>query len=1026
MLKIKKILLLIIVVGLVFVLLGAALLWFVFPSNEWIRGAIESKIAQETNTQVTIGDISVGFSFPGPVMLKVSDVRAFGSNGAETLVARKIELTPSLINMLKGMVSVSSIHIEGVRTKVILRPDGSHEYPFVPVPVSSAALKTIDAPNGQGVVPPSQEPKSEAIPSETKDTGLRWSIDKVRADDVLVELIDMRTEHAGVRNASLSFTHIDLTRANENNSFEIDVTGKANSGTNNAVIRFAGGGPVKLNSSLSAIETANLRIVSDRADLAVIAPLVSGFREALEPLALSDATAKVGLSASSGASVVMTGLLSHIDHGSNPLKINTRVDFSPDLTDLINLETTIEGSKTPLAMIAPLMDHPALNKGNFSGSVSFRNNYRGEWSARAGIRLQDLDLEPQTGFKLTNPSVDISLQGTQEKMEILEFNLEDKAGLLKVAGTVAKPWDQGRTLDLRLDCLLKSASDNSSVLSMTPQVVVKGPLRLTGSIKGSQARTSLDFQADITQGSVEAFKKVSKKPDRKGILWFKGFASSSAGKTGFAPAIEGQCGIELVGVTVSSGKANPVLTDLNIEGASRIEYGSQGLELRKIDLDFRQKQARNHVAKLQGDAAGLTRGSLKMSATLYANVDPLMLSLTGIDEHKNFRISGHTIISARMNQTTNSYSYSVEAPLKNLDISYDGVFRKKTGMEGLINASGTYSKSVTKLGSGSLSLPGLSVNVSGAWSGTKNHASEMYLKLRELDFRKAAPLFPDLAGQIVSGKCRGEVTLKLDGSDLTPKGLVQFDSVLFKPDNSMITFESMAGSAKINGANLNDIRMDGKLGGFIEAPVKLSAQLQDVSNGADGLKGQVAAHIGKGVIRLQRFKGNVSKPQAILGTLVNSLLNNPDIGSPEFSQISGDFTINAGFASTDNLRQVGGDLKSAMIGSMDLRSRNLDAFLGIKALINPPEQIGKIPAVKELVKKHEGLLKITGLDKELKRFGIDTEDQKPAETQRTTTSKTPVNIIFRVTGKAGEPNVSPVLENSLGENVASKLRALTN
>jgi hypothetical protein len=72
------------------------------------------------------------------------------------------------------------------------------------------------------------------------------------------------------------------------------------------------------------------------------------------------------------------------------------------------------------------------------------------------------------------------------------------------------------------------------------------------------------------------------------------------------------------------------------------------------------------------------------------------------------------------------------------------------------------------------------------------------------------------------------------------------------------------------------------------------------------------------------------------------------------------------------------------------------------------------------------LLAATGLDKELKRIGIDVSDTKEAKSGGSDAVKTPVTMILKLKGPASSPHVAPVLENTIEKGTLSKLKSLMN
>jgi hypothetical protein len=118
---------------------------------------------------------------------------------------------------------------------------------------------------------------------------------------------------------------------------------------------------------------------------------------------------------------------------------------------------------------------------------------------------------------------------------------------------------------------------------------------------------------------------------------------------------------------------------------------------------------------------------------------------------------------------------------------------------------------------------------------------------------------------------------------------------------------------------------------------------------------------------------------------------------------------------------------SGAIGSYNLTSNNLDILFLFRTETNIGQAIGKIPGVQDVLKRHGDLLKITGLDKELKKLGIDNTpppEDKPQEENKQ--KKTPLIWIFQIKGPSTAPEISPVLESTLGKPVLTKLKDLAD
>ncbi len=96
----------------------------------------------------------------------------------------------------------------------------------------------------------------------------------------------------------------------------------------------------------------------------------------------------------------------------------------------------------------------------------------------------------------------------------------------------------------------------------------------------------------------------------------------------------------------------------------------------------------------------------------------------------------------------------------------------------------------------------------------------------------------------------------------------------------------------------------------------------------------------------------------------------------ELQSMTADLQVVDGVVKTENLKLISPELSMGAIAKANLRSQQIDVLSYIKASTTPLSSIGSIPMVKDIIKKNEGFLKATGLDRELRKWGIDTSKEK--------------------------------------------------
>ncbi|MGD9817208.1 MAG: AsmA-like C-terminal region-containing protein [Desulfomonilaceae bacterium] len=1023
----KKIIAFVLAGGALVSIVGLVALWLLLPSNEWIKNNIETKISEATNTQVKFDDISFGLDFPGPIKVVAKNLKVSGASGRENLLIETIEMKPSIMSIIQGRIAISSINLQGVRNRITILSDGSVDYPFVPVPVTMETTKTLEPQQQAQKTHEETQPPSKTTESAQTPSGFSLSIESVRARDVTVEFADLRGSPKQDTTIVFELSNVDLKQSGSPQAFSVDISGKGHVKNKQTALKFSGSGPVKLNKSLDGIETLNFRLNLDHADMAVLTTLKPDLAEFVDKLSLSKSVLNLEYKPTQGPIVSFDGSVLHDSDRTAPLKLKAKANLSDNMAGVESLELGGEAQNTPLAILLQPLNNKAQfsPEGKFSGKFLVKLNETGQLSTVAELQTHNTNIFTDLGIPINNPAINLKVAGTSDEAQIQQLEIQDQIGSLDLAGRIVKPFEENRQLDLKADCLLKSAEKALANFSAPDSLSLKGPIRIEGWLKGALNKASFEMHADANQSAINIYKQLTKAPGKKASLWLKGNFSQSGAPQNPSLGLDAICSLDLNGATLLTSQTSQALNNMNISGKSGLLFTRKNLELKDFDIHLRREGASKPVATIRGSAGGLMTGSLKSVANINANLDTQLVTALGLDNSGTLKIEGPVSINTKVNQSGNSYSFSLESPLKGLDVSYEKLFRKKAGIDGSVSVTGVYSKNLTNLRSVLLSLPGVSLDASGTISDTKNNPSQISLKIAEMDLKKLSSLVPEIADDNLAGKCRAQITLRNEKTNWVPSGDVRLDSVNYRPDKSMVFFDGISGSIKLKGTNLDEINLDGRVKGFVEAPIKLSGQLQNV-NAVENISGNLSADMGKGVIRFQNFKGSIAKSQPIVGALGLALLNNPNIASPEFSYIKGDFRISRGVARTDNLKQVGGDLKSAIVGSIDLKNQTVNAILAAKAMVHPPDQLGKIPAVKELVKKSEGLLKIVGLDKELKKLGIDSGDSKPAENQQANSAKVPVNLIFKVAGNTDGPSVTPILENSLDANTANKLKALVN
>ena len=267
------------------------------------------------------------------------------------------------------------------------------------------------------------------------------------------------------------------------------------------------------------------------------------------------------------------------------------------------------------------------------------------------------------------------------------------------------------------------------------------------------------------------------------------------------------------------------------------------------------------------------------------------------------------------------------------------------------------------------------------------------------------------------------VHVRPDDKGITASSEIRVLSVDCRQAKSTWGLEKVQGKIEIQGTNLVADGITGRVHGAMEGPLKIRAALNQCSS-PDTMLGRVSLHIGPGRFKAEQMRNILNQAQLLIGSLLNPGTQNKGSDLMEFESLGGDFEIKSGIANTVNLRLKGEQYTAAVVGNLRLDNSALDAVAGIHTVTSAGAALGKIPGVQEFMKKHEDLLKSTGLDKELKRFGIQVPTDQEMKTDTQTPAKTPVTVFIKLSGTASSPEVIPLPESAINKENLTRLKSL--
>ncbi|MBM3300761.1 MAG: hypothetical protein FJY85_12505, partial [Deltaproteobacteria bacterium] len=446
-------------------------------------------------------------------------------------------------------------------------------------------------------------------------------------------------------------------------------------------------------------------------------------------------------------------------------------------------------------------------------------------------------------------------------------------------------------------------------------------------------------------------------------------------------------------------------------------------DLKDAALTVRRGTPEGNLIAVKADVTDLGTGAAKIQGEANAQFDQNALTLGGFDIGPEISVSGSALLTLKFKGSEAALDWSADLPLKPLEIAKADAFRKPAGVAGDLKASGHWTPEEFTLVAGKLTVPGIVVTSQGKLRDKSGKFPGMTLAAKSARLEEVSKLVPALRDQGLSGPTDITVRLKSSGDAVTADATARVIDVDFRPKNAGWSLEGMAGALEAHGAVLEIPELRGKLKSAVEGPITIKGRLENFTS-QEALTGRLAVHVGKGRINPGQLKTLISQANVLLGTLIDPQQKGDRASPLEMDVATGTFQLGSGTARTDDLTLKGPDVSVGAIGTIHLKSATLDAHMGIKTFTLIPSVVGNIPQVRRLMKEHEGLLKALGVDKELKRLGIDSSEPTPGKPEQPAITKTPMTVMLKLNGPASAPNVTPVLEAALDRTMAARLKSL--
>ncbi len=1002
------------------------------PESDFFKGVIETKLNEVTGQQVSIGSVQVRFGFPSLINVVVQDIAIKDINNRELFYSGAMRLNVGLWGLITGDPSLDNLKITSAGVKIYRDASGNIESVFSGKTGSVTGFQPQLQPEKPrestkeeplpGVNPPAPSPSRVAA-----GHNVSWPI-----RHIVIESSQITFEDSSVglgKPLRISFDNISGNISRQENVFDFQLSGTPKlPGVESSEL--ATQGSIKVGPELSSVEYADINSALETVKL--VNPYFLPLRVIpwINKLEINKIALNAHIKEGSHAEINFSaGVFQTKD--SPGLRFTASAMLTPDFRQIEGVSLKGVSDSVHVVNMAKVVPKEVLDQFGPDGSISI--GFEGSWSRDSGwsiagsAGLHDFPTPGKYAFLGKQFSTSMVFGLASDSLSIKEFKLQNEASenLMSISGIINGPFTGDRSLDLNARVNFQGAWLPHLGISSYKDLILHGPVPVYVHLEGPPKKLKVDLNGDLT-GAALSFKSVFEKEiGAKARIEARSAVSldSSTPLSNLLKQIDIKFKTQDAIIKLTAGFqpiANcPLNLDAEISGSKGV-FDLKDFSM-KISLPGNKHPlifAKGHINRINSQAPDLNiEGNLNLSHEL--------VSLLGLSLKTPIDMAGAANLNFRVTGFPSSLKWSLGAPLKGASFTIGDWFVKKAGVDLDVTLSGTRTPDGVHLGQARIKAPGFLGEASGEFGGKSGKSTSFKLDVTEAEIRTLVSFFPSLGQTGFSGPIRGSLAFNGLGKEIPISGRIQLVSVNYRPHKSPITFEKINGTVNLKGHSIDSNEIKGYVHGTIEAPVKASLKLAGLEN-LGSLNGRISLSAGPGKLSVDRLRSVLNQAQSLIEPFLNENGERKKFNPFELKSATADVLIDAGTLRTEDVKIKASGLSIGAIGSANLKSQQIDILSYMRTSSAPLSAIGTIPMVKDIIKKNEGLLKITGLDKELKKLGIDNSQKQQTNEREPTKKEHELNVIVRIVGLWAEPTLTPVLENSLPRNQVNQLKELMN
>lgn len=997
------------------------------PETDLVRDQVRNALERMSGQIVSVGSVKVSLSPSNLLELSLAGLSVTSQDGKPLLSADAIQFSPSLAGLLDRRISVKSVNVYRLHASIRRQEDGTIQdlVRAAEPQVSPSAGEPDREDVSPRPVPPVDKTSPSPEPLHKKPQRVGWSVDAIKLTDARLDWLDRQIVPGQEVVISLKQVNGTLVRKGQTESFAADFTGKLagdvpEAGTVSII------GTVTFTPDFSGVASATVTFAAKSVNLQIVRHYIPPSARAGEHFRSAAGSADLAWQAGQPKKVVVNAEL-HSASERSVVNLHGTIVTNEEFSAITQIDGTVETDSLPLRFLKAHLPSQVLldpDSGTLKARIAGRWAQDEAWSVTGDIGIEDAALGGKLG-KIA-PKARVWLKGSVNPHELSLENLEiaDSAKLASLSGIVTSPFSSARRLELKGEVLLRQPWLGVLGVSVPSELVIVGTVPVRFVAQGRPDDLWTDLTGDLTGAGIKWTPYLEKPRGKPGTVSVRGRAHFNGVSAAESIVQRATVSLGMSEATVKIREEGPQLSRCALQFDGKIVFDKKGTDLIDATLAIRRGAGARTLLLAKANLKDIGSDTFAIHGTATATLDRTTLALAGLERDAGIRTAGSALLQVRFKGTKGGVDWSFEMPLNHMDVAVPDIVRKSPGVDGALKASGKWTPSELLLSYGQLTLPGVLFTAQGILRDKDGQMKDVLVSMKNTRVEHLAKFVLPLQNRGLTGEADISVRLKHSEGGIVTQTSIRPISVDFVPKGSPVAVRSMRGLVESDGKSLDIKELTGRLSGHIQAPITVAGVLHNIGS-VHALQGDVSANVGRGKINAGTIRNLLSQANALVGTMLDATKGGAPDNPLDFDSASAKFSIASGVATTDDLKLKGPGLGLAAIGSYDLTSTIFDALVGVRTSTAVPAALGKIPAVRKLVKEHEGLLKALGVDKELKRLGLDGS---PPESQETasTVGKTPITVIVKVKGPVRDITVVPVLEASLKKDTATRLKDLMN